>query len=134
MMEGIISQTFDGTLNRLTEPLIQETSTDDFEKMSFFSSSFLKLCYKIVIEMLFSLTWWDYGLIFFTIWFIIYAILPFIDWLKRQIMTICKPIMFSYQHVVITGGGTGLGKALAQGIFTRGAIVTLIGKDADKLE
>ena len=42
--------------------------------------------------------------------------------------------MFSYQHVVITGGGTGLGKTLVQGIFTRGAIVTMVGKDEHKLE
>ena len=42
--------------------------------------------------------------------------------------------MFSYQHVVVTGGGTGLGKALVQGIFTRGAIVTMVGKDEEKLE
>jgi len=42
--------------------------------------------------------------------------------------------MFAYQHVLITGCGTGLGKSLVQGIFTRGAVVTMIGKDAKKLE
>ena len=36
--------------------------------------------------------------------------------------------------MVITGGGTGLGKTLVQGIFTRGAMVTMVGKDEHKLE
>ena len=35
---------------------------------------------------------------------------------------------------MITGGGTGLGKTLVQGIFTRGAIVTIVGKDESNLK
>ena len=52
----------------------------------------------------------------------------------KQVKAICKPVMFSYQHVVVTGGGTGLGRSLVQGIFTRGAIVTMIGKNEEQLE
>ena len=46
----------------------------------------------------------------------------------------CEPTVFPYQHVLVTGGGTGLGKALVKGVFTRGAIVTIVGKDEQKLE
>ena len=59
---------------------------------------------------------------------------PFVIYLSTHVKAFCKPVMFSYQHVVITGGGTGLGKTLVQGIFTKGAIVTMVGKDGDKLD
>ena len=36
--------------------------------------------------------------------------------------------------MLITGGGTGLGRSLVQGIFMRGARVTMVGKDEAKLE
>ena len=42
-------------------------------------------------------------------------------------------MMFSYKHVLITGCGTGLGRSLVQEIFTRGAVITMIGKDEAKL-
>ena len=54
---------------------------------------------------------------------------PFFEYLGQHIKAFCKPTSFAYQHVVITGGGTGLGEALVRGIFYRGAIVTIVGKD-----
>jgi short-subunit dehydrogenase len=52
----------------------------------------------------------------------------------RVFKAYCRPTMFSYQHVVITGCGTGLGRSLVQKIFTRGAVITMIGKDKAKLK
>jgi len=40
---------------------------------------------------------------------------------------------FSNQHVVITGGSSGIGLRLAQDLAQRGARLTLVGRDADKL-
>ncbi len=42
--------------------------------------------------------------------------------------------MFKGKHVVITGGSSGLGLALAKELATRGAIVTLIARNKEKLE
>ena len=41
--------------------------------------------------------------------------------------------MFPYQHVIITGCGSGLGKALVSEIYERGAYITMFGRDAVKL-
>ena len=40
---------------------------------------------------------------------------------------------FKHQHVVITGGSSGIGLCLAQDLAQRGARLTLVGRDADKL-
>jgi len=40
---------------------------------------------------------------------------------------------FAEQHAVITGGGSGIGAAIAKSISDAGANVTLIGRNADKL-
>ena len=42
--------------------------------------------------------------------------------------------MFPYKHVLITGCGTGLGKALVQELFLKGAYITMIGRDSEKLQ
>lgn len=59
----------------------------------------------------------------------IFVVVPITQYWRRYCASLCKPVMFSYQHVLITGCGTGLGRSLVQGIFTRGAVVTMIGKD-----
>lgn len=41
---------------------------------------------------------------------------------------------FANQHVVITGGSGGIGLQLAQDLAARGARLTLLGRDADKLQ
>ena len=43
-------------------------------------------------------------------------------------------IMFKGKNVVITGGSSGLGLAIAKKLATRGAIVTLIARNKEKLE
>lgn len=39
-------------------------------------------------------------------------IYPLLVQFVKSIRAVCNPIMFSYKHVLITGCGTGLGKAL----------------------
>lgn len=40
---------------------------------------------------------------------------------------------FSYKHVLITGAGSGLGRAVAIEMFKRGAYITMIGKNEKDL-
>ena len=51
----------------------------------------------------------------------------------KQIKAITHPVTFPYKHVLITGCGTGLGKAIVQEIYQKGAYITMIGRDKDKL-
>jgi NAD(P)-dependent dehydrogenase (short-subunit alcohol dehydrogenase family) len=41
---------------------------------------------------------------------------------------------FADQHAVITGGGSGIGAAIAKTMIEAGARVTLLGRNADKLQ
>ena len=91
----------------------------------------LTLAWDIAYE---RMTMWVLFYIGLACFIIAFVLRPFIIYLSNHMRALCKPVMFSYQHVVITGGGTGLGKTLVQGIFTKGAIVTMVGKDGDKLE
>ena len=94
----------------------------------------LGLLYSSTYEFVCSLTLWNLIEVSVVGFCCQYMVHPFCIFLGKQVKAFCKPVMFSYQHVVITGGGTGLGKTLVQGIFTRGAIVTMVGKDEEKLE
>jgi len=60
-------------------------------------------------------------------------IYPLIVHIVKSVKAVCHPIMFPYKHVVITGCGTGLGKALVQEIYMKGAYITMIGRDKEKL-
>ena len=66
--------------------------------------------------------------------FIIYGIIiPFTIHTYRWIKAVCHPITFPYKHVLITGGDSGLGNALVQEVFMKGAYITIIGRDEEKL-
>lgn len=58
---------------------------------------------------------------------------PVLTYFIKYIRAIANPITFPYKHVLITGCGTGLGKALVQEIYMKGAYITMIGRDKDKL-
>lgn len=58
---------------------------------------------------------------------------PVITYLIKYIRALANPVTFSYKHVLITGCGTGLGKALVQEIYMKGAYITMIGRDKEKL-
>lgn len=45
-----------------------------------------------------------------------------------------SPLCFNKQIAVVTGGGSGIGKAIAHGLASQGAIVCLVGRDAGKIE
>ena len=81
-----------------------------------------------------NLTIWNLVYLGIAAFFLNYFVGPYLSYLLKLLNAFCKPTNFAYQHVVITGGATGLGKALVQGVFTKGAIVTMVGKDEDKLE
>ena len=38
------------------------------------------------------------------------------------------------QHVIIIGGSDGLGKELVKEVFMKGALVTIIGRDENKMK
>ena len=65
--------------------------------------------------------------------FIVYGIVIGIIALIKWIKAICHPITFPNKHVLITGGGAGLGKALVHEVFMKGAYITIIGRTAEKL-
>ena len=71
------------------------------------------------------------GLVIVTIYLVIW---PTIRYFFAEVKARGKPKYFPYSHVVITGCGTGLGKALVEKIFQRGAMITMIGKDKAKLQ
>jgi len=50
------------------------------------------------------------------------------------ISKVSKETNFQNQHVVITGGSSGIGRALARDLAARGARLTLVGRDRGKLE
>ena len=60
-------------------------------------------------------------------------IYPTIVYFIKYIKALCNPITFPYKHVLITGCGTGLGRALVSEIYMKGAYITMIGRDKEKL-
>jgi len=65
---------------------------------------------------------------------VLYGILiPLIASGIRWIRAIFHPITFPYKHVLITGCHSGLGKSLVQEIFMKGAYITMIGREPDKM-
>jgi len=47
--------------------------------------------------------------------------------------SIFRPNLFADQHVIVTGGGSGIGRCTAHELASLGASVALVGRDIDKL-
>src|SRR6266550_2068430 len=45
-----------------------------------------------------------------------------------------KPLRFADRHIVVTGAGTGIGRAIAQRLSAEGAALTLLARDRGRLE
>jgi hypothetical protein len=63
----------------------------------------------------------------------ILVVFPVLIYFSKNIKALTHPIMFPYKHVLITGCGTGLGKALVQEMYLKGAYITMVGRDSEKL-
>ena len=63
--------------------------------------------------------------------FIFGILIPTVETGIRWIKAVCHPITFPYKHVLITVCGSGLGKALVQEIFMKGAYITMIGRNEE---
>jgi citronellol/citronellal dehydrogenase len=48
--------------------------------------------------------------------------------------SVFRPGLFADQHIIVTGGGSGIGRCTAHELAALGARVALIGRDADKLD
>lgn len=69
-----------------------------------------------------------------TTFFTLFVVVPLFFYLFRGVKAYATPIMFSYKHVLITGCGTGLGRALVQELYMRGAYITMVGREEEKLK
>ncbi len=69
----------------------------------------------------------------FLIFFFFGLLYPVLETAWRWIRALCHPITFPYKHVLIIGGDGGLGKALVQEMFMKGAYITMIGRQQEKL-
>ena len=70
----------------------------------------------------------------FYVFLVVGILLPALEYIRKRVELLLAPVMFSYQHVLITGCSSGLGRSLVQKILHRGAIITMICKDKDKLQ
>ena len=60
-------------------------------------------------------------------------VIPLVRYIGKRITTSLDPIRFNLQHVMIVGGSDGLGKALVKEVFLKGALVTIVGRDEQKM-
>ena len=59
---------------------------------------------------------------------------PCIAYFFKYIKAVMHPIIFNHKHILITGCGSGLGKALVQDLYLKGAYITMIGRSREKLQ
>ena len=64
---------------------------------------------------------------------VIVVVYPIVVYIWKSIKAMTHPITLPYKHVLITGCGSGLGQALVQEIYMKGAYITMVGRDREKL-
>ena len=84
---------------------------------------------NLVLEM----TIFNQVLLAFLILIMVALVYPMLMYCYKNVKAITHPIMFPYKHVLITGCGSGLGRALVNEIHLKGAYITMIGRDKEKL-
>ncbi len=63
------------------------------------------------------------------LFFLFGILLPIVETAVRWLRALCHPITFPYKHVLILGGDGGLGRALVQEMFMKGAYITMVGRN-----
>jgi 5,10-methylene-tetrahydrofolate dehydrogenase/methenyl tetrahydrofolate cyclohydrolase len=64
----------------------------------------------------------------------IFVVIPSIKYFYARAWHYFDPLRFNMQHVIIIGGSDGLGKELVKEVFMKGALVTIIGRDENKMK
>ncbi len=49
-------------------------------------------------------------------------------------MSVFRPGLFAGKHALVTGGGTGIGKAITKELLSLGASVTIASRNTEQLE
>ena len=57
-----------------------------------------------------------------------------IKYIVYKLKATFKPIRFNMEHVMVVGGSDGLGKEIVKEVFMKGAHVSIVGRDEDKMK
>ena len=57
-----------------------------------------------------------------------------LEYIYSKLWAYYNPLYFKLNHVLIIGASDGLGKALATEFFKKGALLTLVGQNEEKLK
>lgn len=141
---NIIMNVTDALINVTSEILSSEEEASFYQRflgIHFEGMDYYQMQDKVLSMMLFpfSYVYNEFSLnakivMIICIIFIIGVLIPLVSASYKWIKAVCHPIMFPYKHVLITGCGSGLGKALVQEIFMKGAYITMVGRDQEKLK
>ena len=75
-----------------------------------------------------------YSFLCFSLFSLTLVIYPYIVYVIKYIRAIMHPLNLNYKHVLVTGAGSGLGKAFVEELYMKGAYITMIGRNQEKLQ